>query len=315
MARKPRQHVPGGTYHVILRGNDSRPIFFRKEDRELFYHLIHRGKERYGHRVLAFCCMDTHVHLAVQVRTVSLSRIIHHLAGQYASRLHRDLGRKGHLFHNRFRAFYVDTESYFLELVRYIHLNPVRAGLVGDPGDFPWSGHRTILGLEHLPWVSTKELLAHFSPVRWRGRLLYEQFIREGIDKESPIDLSRLPPNEDREDLVISDTSPLPDTPTAPELDRILEIVCREFELPESRLRSRSQDSRRIRAHGWIGLLARDLGSATLNQVAARIGRDPSSVSRSVCRLEDRLPQSASTQRTRHRLLNNLGLRDNLKHR
>lgn len=306
MARKPRQHVPGGTYHVILRGNDSRPIFFEPEDRYLFYELIQRGKERYGHRVLAFCCMDTHIHLAIRVRTISLSRIVHHLAGRYAARIHRKLSRKGHLFHNRFRAFYVDTEAYFLELVRYIHLNPVRAGLVEDPADFVWSGHRTILGLERLPWLSTDDLLSHFSPVRWRGRLLYDQFIREGIETDSPFDLAKLDRTEDLEDLELTDASPLSVASTGPALDRILEIVCQEFELPEERLRHRGQDSRRTRAYGWIGLLARDLDSGTLNEIAARVGRDPSTVSRSVCRLEDKLPQSESTQRVRQRLLDTL---------
>ncbi len=74
MARKPRLHVPGGLYHVMLRGNGGQEIFFENEDRYHLYLLIHQGVERYGHRVHGFCCMTNHIHLAIQVGEVPLSR-------------------------------------------------------------------------------------------------------------------------------------------------------------------------------------------------------------------------------------------------
>ena len=156
MARKPRVHCPGALYHVMLRGNGGQEIFFSQEDRFRFYLLVQEDIERYGHKVHAFCLMTTHVHLAIQVGEIGLPRIIQNLAFRYTRWGNWRQSRTGHLFQGRYKAVLVDADTYLLELTRYIHLNPVRSGIVRIPEDYPWSGHRAYLGLETIPWLTTE---------------------------------------------------------------------------------------------------------------------------------------------------------------
>jgi len=128
MARKPRLHVPGGLYHVILRGNGGQDIFFDDEDRYHLYLLLQHGVERYGHRIHGFCCMTNHIHLAIQVADEPLSGIMQNLSFRYTRWINKKQARTGHLFQGRYKSILVDADSYVLELVRYLHLNPVRAG-------------------------------------------------------------------------------------------------------------------------------------------------------------------------------------------
>ncbi len=156
MVRKPRVQIPGALYHVILRGNGGQTIFSDNKDRYHLYSLVEKGTERFGHRIPAFCLMGNHVHLAIQMSEVPLSRIIQNLSFRYTRWVNWRLGRSGHLFQGRYKAVLVDEDIYLKELTRYIHLNPVRVGIVKDPKDYPWSGHRAYLGLEAIPWLTTE---------------------------------------------------------------------------------------------------------------------------------------------------------------
>lgn len=144
MPRKPRIHFPGALYHVILRGNAGHPIFLDDRGRQHFYELIGEGVDRFGHRIHGFCLMTNHVHLLVQVGEIPLSRIIHNLTLRYTAWLNSRHSRIGHLFHGRYKALLVDAENYLLELVRYIHLNPVRAGMAKLADEYRWTGNRAI---------------------------------------------------------------------------------------------------------------------------------------------------------------------------
>jgi putative transposase len=95
--------------------------------------------------------MNTHVHLAIQVGGVPLSRILQNLSFRYTRWVNGRRKRSGHLFQGRYKAVLVDADSYLDALVRYIHLNPVRAGMVKEPEEYRWSGHRAYLGLEKIP--------------------------------------------------------------------------------------------------------------------------------------------------------------------
>jgi REP element-mobilizing transposase RayT len=151
MARKPRLHVPGGVYHVMLDGNGGPEIFLTDEDRLHFYDLVEEGVDRFGHRIHGFCLMGNHVHLVVQVAETPLAKIVQNLSFRYTRWIHRRQRTVGHVFQGRYKAILVDADAYLLTLVRYVHLNPVRAALVAHPDDYRWSGHRTYLGLEATP--------------------------------------------------------------------------------------------------------------------------------------------------------------------
>jgi putative transposase len=179
MARKPRIHYPGALYHVILRGNARQDVFSDEKDRYRFYLLMQEGIERYGHRVLAFCLMTNHIHLALQVGEVSLSRIMQNLAFRYTRWVNWRLKRSGHLFQDRYKAVLVDADSYLLELGAYIHLNPVRASMVATPETYPWSSHRAYLGNELIPWLNTDYILSQFSETLSNARRQFVEFVAE----------------------------------------------------------------------------------------------------------------------------------------
>jgi REP element-mobilizing transposase RayT len=180
MARKPRVHYPGALYHAILRGNSGQTIFFDDNDRTRFYLLIQEGVERFGHRIHAFCLMTNHVHLAIQIADISLSRILQNLSFRYTRWVNWRRGKTGHLFQGRYKAVLIDADTYLQELTRYIHLNPVQAGMVRETEKYPWSSYRAYLGLETIPWLTTDWVLSQFSKRLSVARRAYMRFIQEG---------------------------------------------------------------------------------------------------------------------------------------
>jgi REP element-mobilizing transposase RayT len=178
MPRKPRLHMPGGVYHVILRGNHQEPLFATEGDRVYLNALMDDVVGRFGLRVFAYCWMTNHLHLAVRVGETPLGPPMQRLARAYSRYVHRNTGRLGHLFERRYRAILVDADAYLLALVRYIHLNPVVAGMTRDPTRYPWSSHRDYLGRPTVPWVDTAFVLGMFPEGSRTPRSRYEQFVR-----------------------------------------------------------------------------------------------------------------------------------------
>ncbi len=155
MARKPRLYIPGALYHVMVRGNDGQSLFNDHEDRRHFQNLVAEGINKYDHRIHAYCLMDNHVHFLIQIGQTPLSKVMQNLAFRYTRWMNWRHHRIGHLFQGRFRAILCDANTYLLELVRYIHLNPVRAGLTDVPEKYPWSGHSAYLGMTVVPWLTS----------------------------------------------------------------------------------------------------------------------------------------------------------------
>ena len=176
-----RIHFPGACYHVILRGNGGQDIFFNKKDRSRFFLLLQEGIERYGHRIHAFCLMTNHVHLAVQVGDIHLSRIMQNLSFRYTRFINRHKKSMGHLFQGRYKALLIDVDSYLLELIRYIHLNPVRARIAQSPDEYPWSSHKAYVGKEKIEWLTTDWLLGQYSKRLVNARKEYVEFINRGM--------------------------------------------------------------------------------------------------------------------------------------
>ena len=135
----------------MMRGNGGEDIFFDDEDRYHFYLLVQQGNERYSHSIYGVCCMRNHVHLAIEVGDISLSKIIQNLTFRYTRLINQRRKRIGHLFQRRYKAILVDADSYLLGLVRYIHLNPCGAEMATDPRNYPWGRYRAYLGEELLP--------------------------------------------------------------------------------------------------------------------------------------------------------------------
>ncbi|HQT95848.1 MAG TPA: transposase [Thermoanaerobaculaceae bacterium] len=310
MARKPRLHVPGGLYHVMLRGNGGQAIFTDDADRLAFCDLLADGVERFGHRIHAYCLMPNHVHLAIRVSEMPLSRIVQNLAFRFTRAFNRRAHRVGHLFQGRFRSLLVDADAYLLELVRYVHLNPVRAGLVHDPSDWAWSGHRTYLGRDHAVWLDTGFVLGIFDErdVR-RARRRYAGFVREGLGETYREELHHgdADPRVWGDEAFLGDVLGAPPTPgPTPQLKAIIAAVCAAWNTDEAALRSSGRQREPARTRAAIGWLGIQMGAATLSQIAVHFRRDIATMSRQVGRLvaDARRDQALAAQLAglRHRL-------------
>jgi REP element-mobilizing transposase RayT len=179
VARPPRLLVANGIYHVAARGNERAAIVRSDTDRRAFEEILGSTPERYGWRILSYCLMNNHYHLLVQTPVPNIAEGMRHLNGVYAQWFNRRYTRVGHLFQGRYGATLVQADGHLLAAARYIVRNPVVAGLCRDPADWPWSSHRTTLGLERRPFVSARALLAYFSVDPTTARERYRAYIHE----------------------------------------------------------------------------------------------------------------------------------------
>lgn len=187
MPRRPRLHVPGGIYHVVLRGNHRQPIFHEDSDRDLFEHLLADSLNRDGCEVHSYCWMTNHIHLVVRIGESLLGRFVQHFASRYARVVQRRVPTTGHLFERRYRATLVTRDSYLMALIRYVHLNPVRAGMVADPSNYRWSSHRAYLGQTRVPWLNADFCLGLFGTVPARARRAYQRFMATTPDADEDL--------------------------------------------------------------------------------------------------------------------------------
>jgi REP-associated tyrosine transposase len=181
MPRRLRVQSPG-TYHVYAQNVSCRPLLPDAEARRLFLRLLGGTVESYAWRVQSYCLMTTHYHLLVRIEESNLARGMQWLNGVYGARLNSLERDRGHVFGARYGSTPVTTDSYFLEVVRYIALNPVRAGMCSDPADWPWSSYRLIVrGLPTPSFLDVDSVLEVFSRDRARARRRLEAFVSDGI--------------------------------------------------------------------------------------------------------------------------------------
>ena len=135
MARPLRIEYPGALYHVTSRGNEQKDVFKSQRDREKFLSYVESAVVRYGAVVHIWCLMSNHYHLLLETPSGNLSQIMRHINGAYTTYFNVKRKRAGHLFQGRYKAILVEVDAYALELLRYVHLNPVRAGMVAKPED------------------------------------------------------------------------------------------------------------------------------------------------------------------------------------
>lgn len=289
MPRRPRIHAANAFYHVTLRGNHQQPIFFDRGDRRLLNGIVSDVAAKFGARIHAYCWMTNHIHLLAQIADAPLSSVIHGVAGQYARRVQARLETTGHLFERRYHAVLVDADSYFLELVRYIHLNPVRAGLCRTAREHPWSSHAAYLGHRSDAWVTTDFGLAMLHPQRRQACRAYASFIADGESSAASLEIPA--PNEREPRILGNDdfaarATPTPWRPrTALTLEQLIEQTCRAMTVDARQLTSPSRERRLAHVRAIIARRAVDERVATLAAVARAFGRDESSLREGVARL------------------------------
>ncbi len=239
--------------------------------------------------------MTNHLHAAIQVSEQRLSGLMCWLGSRYARHVNRSLGRTGHLFERRHCAKLVTDDGYLLNLIRYIHMNPVEAGLVVDPGEYRWSSHRCYLGREATDWVTTQFILKCFSHAANEARQKYQVFMSIKSDW-TPMDAEST--DADNDTILADDPfSTLGQSwslnpSSASRLDVIVSEICAAAGLEPATVKGpgRKRDATHVRGIICSQALAR--GIATLSQLAEYFGRAPEVISRGIARHGDSEPQS-----------------------
>jgi len=193
MPRHARIDLPGLLHHVIVRGIEKRSVFLDDQDREEFLSRFSRLLSETETDCYAWALLDTHFHLLLQPRTVKLSSFMRRLLTGYAVVFNLRQKRAGHLFQNRYKSIVCDGDSYLLELVRYIHLNPLRAGIVDSLEDldhYPWCGHRELLDKTSRRLISRDKVWPFFSNRPRIARERYREFIADGVEAPMTAKLS-----------------------------------------------------------------------------------------------------------------------------
>ncbi len=180
MGRPLRITYAGAHYHVTSRGNEQKDIFKSRRDREKFLSYLESSVTRYGAAIHAYCLMTNHYHLLLETPVGNLPEIMRHINGAYTNYYNTKRKRSGHLFQGRDKAILIEADEYLMELSRYIHLNPVRCGIVEKPEAHPWSSYNDYIGARPAPgWLRMDMLSAHFGDCK-----KYRQFVEEMLGKE-----------------------------------------------------------------------------------------------------------------------------------
>jgi len=305
MARKPRIHFSGAVYHVLLRGLDRKPVFRTVGDRRAWEALVEEGCERFGHRVHAFCWMKDHVQMAIEVSDAPLSKIMQNLSFRYTRHFNKQHGEEGPLFHGRYKAILIDPDAYLIDLVRFIHNNPVRSGSARQAADYKWSSHQVYLGESERPWVTTERVLGTFGKTARSAVPAFAKFVEAGRDEGERTDLMR---GTDGGRLlgdarfVRKALKPPKEVPRPMTLAQLVRLVCREEDVKEATLRNESRARRESQIRQVITYLATELGIGSLTALADRFNRDLTTMSRNQRYFRDRLVDDSDLAKRVRRL-------------
>ncbi|RPJ37514.1 MAG: hypothetical protein EHM27_12970 [Deltaproteobacteria bacterium] len=187
MPRQPRLDTPGTLHHIMIRGMEGAPIFRQDSDRQTFLDRLGKLIGATGTRILAWVLMDNHVHLLIFSGPKGISQFMRRLLTGYAIYYNRRYSRRGHLFQDRYKSIVCDKDSYLLELVRYLHLNPMRAGIVRNLEElnkYKWSGHSVLVGKSPIVWQEKDYVLMRFGDNSRKAILNYLRYMGEGKAQE-----------------------------------------------------------------------------------------------------------------------------------
>lgn len=239
-----RIQYPDAWYHVMNRGRRGEKIFGGKKDYETFIELLKDVVEDYKVNIAAYCLMTNHYHLLIQTPEGNISRSMRHLNGVYTQRYNRSHHCDGQLFKGRYKSILIDADAYLLELVRYVHRNPLEAGMVNDLSKYAWSSHPGYLsGSKKWDWLHKNYILALFAKNKTDSIRRYKQF----VSKETLEEINRIFGRRNRP-TVIGRTSfidkvkekffekktheEIPESKSlAPDINRIIEEVCKFYDV------------------------------------------------------------------------------------
>ena len=310
MARKPRIHFSGAVYHVVLTGLEQQPVFKTVGDRRFWESLVADGVGRFGHSVHAFCWSRDHVQMAVQVKDVPLSKIMQNLTFRYTRYFNAAHGRKGALFHGRYKAIVIDADRYLSDLVRYIHNNPVRNGQAKSADAAKWTSHAAYFDTAKQPeWLTTSIVLKSFAKTDKAAQRSFAGFVQQGANEGERPDLmkgtagGRILGDEKFAKKALKPAKPVIRPVT---LNQLVKRVCREEGVKEAELATASRARTQSKIRQTITYLAMELDVASLTDMANRFNRDLTTMSRNQRYYRDRLIDDKPLQQHVRKLRRNL---------
>lgn len=283
MSRPLRIEYAGAWYHVMNRGRRGENVFSGKQDFEIFITLLKEAAELWDVLVSAYCLMSNHYHILLQTPQGNLTRFMRHLNGVYTQRYNRLHGYEGQLFRGRYKSILVEEDSYLLELVRYIHRNPLRAGMVADLDQYPWSSHHGYLSAaKSWDWLYKDFVLSMLSDKR-KAKKVYKQFMamEDSQEIQKVFEKKKWPSMLGSEDFIAwvkenffasKKHRQVPESfQLAPEQARIIKEVCRDYGVSEEELliskRGKKNEPRNVAIY-----LCRQLRNDTLIHLGEAFG-------------------------------------------
>lgn len=190
MPRKPRFYLPGVPAHVVQRGNDRQAVFFSDDDYRAYLGWLREAALKHGCAVHAYVLMTNHVHLLLTPETkTSISRMIQHVGRHYVTYVNHQYGRSGTLWEGRHKGSLVHSERYALACYRYIEMNPVRAGMVRSPGEYPWSSYRANAYGRGPTWLQCLSEYRHLGRTDDERQQAYRELFRTVLEPEQVHDI------------------------------------------------------------------------------------------------------------------------------
>jgi len=307
LPRPPRLEFPGAVYHVTARGNERRDIFRGDRDRQDFLDRLADCRQRFGFRLLAYCLMSNHFHLAVRTAVTPLSRIMACLQSSYAQRFNRRHARVGHLFQGRYKSRLVQEDRYLAALIRYIHQNPVRARITRRAADYLWSSDRHLRRASGPSWLDVDETLAALGPNRRAAVARYVELVDgPAASDELPAVAQAVVGDEAFAVERFADAGEVdPPIPGLTE-DRVLEAVAHETGLSPENLVGPARGGEVAFARCLAAYVGRRFGRISVRRMARRLRRDDSSFTRPLARLEARLSSDEALIRRVDRIVRRL---------
>ena len=287
MTRPPRLEFPGAVYHLTARGDRREDIFLDDVDRLTFLDLLAKEVRQQHWRLYAYCLMSNHYHLLIETPEGKLVDGMRRLNGVYTQAFNRRHGRVGHVLQGRYKSILVDKDAYLLELVRYIVLNPVRAGMAQRVEDWPWSSYAITADKREAPdWLDAEWIVKQFGADPIAARSAYRRFVRAGVDGASPWEalrgqvylgegkflarMEKLAAEQDKQGIPGSHRQP-----ARPDAEAVLTAVAKAFCVTPEQVQNRCHQ-RAFQA--WVYLLRRAV-NLNLREVADKAGVSPGRIS------------------------------------
>ncbi|WP_457551317.1 transposase [Desulfobacula sp.] len=311
MPRKRRIHYPGAIYHVMLRGNAKQDIFHSDEEYRYFETILAEGLEQFSLTLHSYCWMKNHVHMALQVKDRPLSKLMQNLSQRYTQWFNKKYDRVGHLFQGRYKAILVDKDAYLSELIRYIHLNPVRAEIVTDPADYRFNSHAAYAGHVQAPsWLFIDRGLGCFGKMLSGARVAYLYFMGQAAEEELMEQLR----HGSKEGRILGNTVFVKEVlkqnreeiPAEITIEQVVGAAALVYQIPPREMTSASRARHLAEARAMTAMIGMDHCHYLLSDFAVYFNRGVPCMSRQIKAVRARLPKDRLVQEKMRRIKNQI---------